>query len=79
EIIGEVQTIAANLSTNPQTGEAWYTARVRISATELRKLGSLVLHAGMPVETFIQTGERSALSYMVKPLADQIARAMREE
>ncbi|CAN7662286.1 transposase [Pararhizobium sp. LjRoot255] len=36
-------------------------------------------HAGMPVEVFIQTGERTALSYLVKPLADQIARAMREE
>lgn len=79
EIVGEIQTIAANLSTNPQTGEAWYTARIRISAGELRKLGSLALHAGMPVEAFIQTGERTALSYLVKPLADQIARAMREE
>nr|WP_234894932.1 HlyD family efflux transporter periplasmic adaptor subunit [Sinorhizobium meliloti] len=79
EIIGDVQTIAANLSTNPQTGETWYTARIRISAAELRQLASLVLHAGMPVEAFIQTGERTALSYLVKPLSDQIARAMREE
>ncbi|RVJ06871.1 HlyD family efflux transporter periplasmic adaptor subunit [Sinorhizobium meliloti] len=79
EIIGEVQTIAANLSINPQTGEAWYTARIRISAAELRTLGSLVLHAGVPVEAFVQTGERTPLSYFVKPLSDQIARAMREE
>ncbi|RVG00728.1 HlyD family type I secretion periplasmic adaptor subunit [Sinorhizobium meliloti] len=79
EIIGEVQTVAANLSSNPQTGETWYTARIHISAAELRKLGSLVLHAGMPVEAFIQTGDRTALSYLVKPLVDQIARAMREE
>ncbi|AUX78430.1 HlyD family type I secretion periplasmic adaptor subunit [Sinorhizobium fredii] len=79
EITGEVQTIAANLSSNPQTGEAWYTARIRISSVELQKLGSLALHAGMPVEAFVQTGERTALSYLVKPLGDQIARAMREE
>jgi HlyD family secretion protein len=31
----------------------------------------------MPVEVFIQTGERTALSYFLKPLSDQIARAMR--
>ncbi|MBD9490468.1 HlyD family type I secretion periplasmic adaptor subunit [Ensifer sp. ENS11] len=79
EIIGSITTIAANLSSNPQTGETWYTARVRIAKPELARLGSLVLHAGMPVEAFIQTGERSALSYLVKPLADQIARAMRED
>ena len=63
------------LTHNPDTSYA----RIRISAAELRKLGSLALHAGMPVEAFIQTGERTALSYLVKPLADQIARAMREE
>jgi HlyD family secretion protein len=79
EIVGEVQTIAANLSTNAQTGEAWYTARIRISAAELRKLGKLALQAGMPVEAFIQTGDRTVLSYLIKPLTDQIARAMRED
>jgi HlyD family secretion protein len=33
----------------------------------------------MPVEAFIQTGERSALSYLIKSLVDQVSRAMREE
>jgi HlyD family secretion protein len=33
----------------------------------------------MPVEAFIQTGERGALSYLIKPLVDQVSRAMREE
>ena len=33
---------------------------------------------GMPVEAFIQTGERTALSYLTKPLADQFAKAWRE-
>lgn len=79
EIMGQVKTIAANLSTNPQTGETWYTTRIHISPAELQKLGNLALHAGMPVEAFVRTGERTALSYLVKPLTDQIARAMREE
>lgn len=79
EIFGEVRTVAADLITNPQTGESWYTARIHIPSDELSRLDNVVLLAGMPVETFIQTGERTALSYLVKPLADQIARAMREE
>jgi HlyD family secretion protein len=32
----------------------------------------------MPVEAFIQTGDRKVLSYLLKPIADQIARAFRE-
>lgn len=79
EIFGEVETVSANLSANPQTGESWYTARVHIAKKELARLGSLELHTGMPVEVFVQTGERTALSYLVKPLSDQIARALRED
>lgn len=79
EINGTITTVAADLVHNPQTGEAWYTIRARISPGELGKLTGLALVAGMPVEAFIETGERSALSYFVKPLTDQISRAMREE
>jgi HlyD family secretion protein len=32
----------------------------------------------MPVEAFIQTGARTALSYLIKPFEDQVARAFRE-
>lgn len=79
EIFGEIKTVAADLVFNQQTGESWYTARISIPADELARLGSLPLLAGMPVEAFVQTGERTALSYLLKPLADQINRAMRED
>ncbi|AHK45885.1 alkaline protease secretion protein AprE [Ensifer adhaerens OV14] len=79
EISGAIMAIAANLSNNPQTGEVWFGARIKIAKPELERLGELTLHAGMPVEAYIQTGERTVLSYLVKPLADQITRAMREE
>lgn len=45
----------------------------------MKKLSGLTLVPGMPAEAFIQTSERSALSYLVKPLEDQIKRAFREE
>nr|WP_186363441.1 HlyD family type I secretion periplasmic adaptor subunit [Rhizobium sp. ACO-34A] len=79
EIFGEVKTIAADLISNPQTGESWYTVRINILPQELSRLEALSLVPGMPVEAFIQTGERTALSYLMKPLADQVARAMRED
>jgi HlyD family secretion protein len=32
----------------------------------------------MPVDAFIQTGRRTVLSYLVKPLQDQVTKALRE-
>ena len=33
----------------------------------------------LPVEAFVQTGDRTMLSYLVKPLSDQLMRAFREK
>jgi HlyD family secretion protein len=35
--------------------------------------------AGVPVEAFVRTSDRSMLSYLTKPLADQVMRAFREK
>ena len=43
------------------------------------KLGDVKLVPGMPVEVFIRTHERTALSYLVRPVHDQIARAFKEK
>ena len=39
----------------------------------------LALAPGMPVEVHLRTGERSPLSYLVKPLTDYFARSLRED
>jgi HlyD family secretion protein len=57
----------------------YYTARIAVDEGELERLPDLTLTSGMPVETFIQTGERTALSYLTKPLADQIMRSFRSD
>jgi HlyD family secretion protein len=49
-----------------------------VPESEMARLGEVRLVAGMPAEIFVQTGERAVLSYLVKPLSDQIARAFRE-
>ncbi|MFB9948882.1 HlyD family type I secretion periplasmic adaptor subunit [Rhizobium puerariae] len=79
ELNGYVSRIAADLTTDERTGMDYYLARIATPAEELPKLGGLTLVPGMPAEAMIQTGERTALSYLVKPLSDQINRAFREE
>lgn len=78
EIIGTVDRIAADLSRDPQTGMPFFTIRVSIPDRELSKLGAGKLLPGMGVDVQFKTQERTALSYFVKPLADQMAKALRE-
>jgi HlyD family secretion protein len=79
EFPGEVSQIAANLTKEPQTGVSYYVARLAISAEKQDEARQLKLVPGMPVETFIETGERTAISYLFKPIRDQISRAFKED
>jgi HlyD family secretion protein len=77
EILGTLSRISADLTREAQTNISYYTARVTIPEEELKKLEGKALLPGMPVEAFIQTGSRTALSYLIKPFEDQIARAFK--
>lgn len=79
ELNGTVSRIAADLTEDPRSGLAYYVVRLSLPPEELNRLDTLALIPGMPAEAFIQTGERTALSYLVKPLSDQITRAFKEE
>ncbi len=79
EIVGSVSRVSADITVDERTGESYYTIRVAMSAEEIARLGDVALQPGMPVEVFVKTGERRVLSYLVKPLTDQIARAFREQ
>jgi HlyD family secretion protein len=79
ELNGTVVRVAADTSTDQRTGQSYYVVRISMPADELGKLGGVKLTPGMPVEAFIQTGERTMLSYLVKPLHDQLKRAFREK
>ncbi|MFC3074129.1 HlyD family type I secretion periplasmic adaptor subunit [Shinella pollutisoli] len=78
EIFGHVTTVAADVLADQRTGATYYRAEIRPDAGEMLKLGERHVIPGMPVETFIQTTERSPLEYLVKPLADYFAKAFRE-
>jgi HlyD family secretion protein len=80
ELNGKVVRIAADTSTDPRTGQSYYLVRISMTSDEIKRLGEDVkLTPGMPVETFIGTGERTVLSYLVRPLQDQLMRTFREK
>lgn len=78
ELDGIVMHLAPDRTVDPVTNTASYPATISIPAAELRKLRGNRLAVGMPVEVFIQTGERTILHYILRPIADQLKRALRE-
>ena len=78
EINGTIKWIAADQTEDERTGEFYYTVRITISDAELARLHGHKIVPGMPVEVYAQTGNRTALSYLTKPLVDQAMRMFRE-
>jgi HlyD family secretion protein len=78
EIDGIVTRISADTTIDKRTGDSYYTIRISLPAQQLEKLHGVKLLPGMPVETFVQSGERTVISYLMKPLRDQYMRAFRE-
>lgn len=79
EINGEVSRISADLTTDQRTGLSYYTVRIAVPPDELTRLKGFKVMPGMPVESFIQTAERTVLSYLTKPLTDHVFKAFRED
>jgi HlyD family secretion protein len=79
EVGGKVIFVSAQPAHVPQTGQPYYRIQVGFDRRHLARSLAGPLLDGMPAEVFLRTGERSILSYFVKPLTDQIARALRDE
>jgi HlyD family secretion protein len=79
ELNGVVSRVSPDVTTDQRTGQSYYTIRVSMPAAEIARLGDAKLIPGMPVEAFVQTGDRTMMSYLIKPLSDQLMRAFREK
>jgi HlyD family secretion protein len=82
EFEGIVTRISADLTKDREmvNGPSFYVARLALTGEPGKRpeeLG-LKLIPGMPAEAHIRTGERTALSYLLKPLNDQLGRAFKE-
>jgi HlyD family secretion protein len=78
EVKGVVQDISPTSVVDAATGQSFFWATLAASPEELARLGDLQLVPGMPVEAYLKTGERTVLSYLTKPMSDQMAHAFRE-
>jgi HlyD family secretion protein len=79
ELNGTISRVAADTNVDQRTGQSYYLVRISIDADEVGRLGAVKLTPGMPVEAFIQTGDRTLVAFLVKPLRDQLMRSFREK
>lgn len=80
-IPGQVENVSADRTVDERTGNAFYHVRVRVTPEGAKLVSShkLVIQSGMPVEVFVKTGERSMMSYLMKPFADRAKSSLSEE
>jgi HlyD family secretion protein len=79
QVTGVVSYVSPDASRDPQTNTSYFTVRVTLSEDERRRLAGLQLVPGMPAEVFMQTGSRTMMSYLLKPITDQMRRAFVEQ
>jgi HlyD family secretion protein len=78
ELAGRVVFVSADLEQDPQRQvPPYFRARVELNPGETAKLPDQRITSGLPAEVHLQTRERTILSYMLKPLTDQVARTFR--
>ncbi len=73
EITGRLLTVSADILSDPDSHTGYYRAEVAIAPGQIARL-----IPGMPVEVLVETGERSALAYLTRPLTDYFRLAFRE-
>jgi HlyD family secretion protein len=79
QLTGTVSYVSADTSHDQSTNASYFTVRVTLSEDERHKLAGQQLVPGMPAEVFMQTGSRTMMNYLFKPIMDQMRRAFVEQ
>lgn len=79
ELFGKVTQVSADAFEDENTAFSYYRAEIELNEGETDRLPEgTILIPGMPVEAYMRTNDRSPLEYLIKPLADYFAKALRE-
>jgi epimerase transport system membrane fusion protein len=78
-IFGTLISLSADAIPDEATGASYYLARVQVNPDSLEELGDMALLPGMPAEVYINTGSRTLLQYLFKPLSNAVARSFNED
>jgi protease secretion system membrane fusion protein len=80
-IPGELIAVAADRTQDERSGQFYYKVRARVTPEGAKIIAArkLDIVSGMPVEMFVKTGERTMMSYLMKPVFDRAKSSMSED
>ena len=80
-IPGVVTTVSADRSVDEKTGQSSYKVRAKVTPEGAKIIAAknMQVVSGMPVELFVKTGERTMMSYLLKPIFDRSKSSMSED
>ena len=78
-IPGKLTFISADRLVNEHSGQPYYRVRARVTPEGMKMLAHLDVKPGMPVEVFVNAGQRSMMSYLLKPVVDRAHSAFSED
>ena len=78
-IPGKVLTVSADRLTDLDTKMPFYLAQIEVTPEGVPMLGENVIRPGMPASVLIRTGERTMLSYMLKPFLERLDKSFKEQ
>ena len=81
QIAGEVMQVSADRSVDERSGAPYYKIRVRVTSAGVRQIAAhkLAIVPGMPVDLFVKTGERTMMSYLLKPVVERARASLGED
>lgn len=77
-VTGDVQLVGADLLKGATPDKEFYLAQIRTNQEGLKELDGLDIQPGMPVDVIVKNGERTFMSYLIKPLVDSFALSFKD-
>ncbi len=77
-VTGKVHLVGADLLKGPTPDKDYYLAQVYTTAQAMKDLEGLDVQPGMPVDVIVKNGERTFMSYLLKPLLDSVALSFKD-
>jgi len=77
-IEGEVVVVGADRQVEERTGMPYYVVKVKVTpeGQKMMAQNKMDTRAGMPVELFVKTGERTMMNYIFRPIIDRMPAAL---
>jgi protease secretion system membrane fusion protein len=74
-VSGVVKVVGADKEPAQNPNDEYYLGLVEVTKEGLQKLAGLKIQPGMTVDVIVKSGERTFMSYLLKPLSDRFATA----